>query len=395
MASRDATELYLADVYAQTIPDPEQQLDWARAINRAQQRFNRALASAAEAVDLMLACYAETPPGQGAARMLARMLPQRTDAAAVEAPDAFLNRQMQRLAELSHRAAPPEPRAVLEVLRPLRLRSEFAIQLTDLLRMRPSVEARRFVATTAPILARIAALTGLLVHANQRLVATLARQYRNGPLPFMDLVQEGNLGLLRAIERFDPGHGTRVSTYAMWWIRRAMVYAIARQGRDVRPSVAQYWGARQALRAMDRLENVQGRRATQQETAQHLGTSVTALQQTLAVLLPPLALDAPVENAEGACRLERLGSPADKDPEQAAVDLDLRHAIKELLLHLPERHAKILRMRFGIGLRDDCTLDQIAQQQGVTRERIRQLEAQALNALRKLDQAGVLRGCLG
>jgi RNA polymerase sigma factor (sigma-70 family) len=393
MTSRDATELYLADVYAQPLVDPERQLAWIREIDQAQQRFNQALAVATEAIGLMLACYADIPPGQGAARMLARMLLEE-GSAAVEAPDACLNRQMRRLRELAHCTSRPDPDAMLQALQPLRLRTEFTVQLTELLRARPSAEAEHFVATATSIQTRIAELTGFLVRANQRLVATLARQYRNGPLPFMDLVQEGNLGLLRAIERFDPEHGTRVSTYAMWWIRRAMVYAIARQGRDVRPSVAQYWGARQALRTMDRLENLQGRRTTQRETAQHLGTSVTALQQTLTVLLPPLALDAPVEHAQGLNRMERLAS-ADKCPEQSTVDGDLRRAIKELLLHLPERHAKILRMRFGIDLRDDCTLDQIAQQQGVTRERIRQLEVQALNALRKLEQAWELRGCLG
>jgi RNA polymerase sigma factor (sigma-70 family) len=394
MTSRDATELYLADVYAQPLADPEQQLAWTGEIDRAQQQFNQALAAGPEAVGVLLACHADIPPGQGAARILARVLPQDGGAAA-DTPDACLNGRMRRLRELSLSASRPDTDAILHALRPLRLRTEFAIQLTDLLRARSSADADRFVATATPIQARIAELTGFLVRANQRLVATLARQYRNGPLPFMDLVQEGNIGLLRAIERFDPGHGTRVSTYAMWWIRRAMVYAIARQGRDVRPSVAQYWGARQALRTMDRLENLQGRRATQKETAQHLGTSVSALQQTLAVLLPPLALDAPVGGAEEPRHMERLQAAADKDPEQSIVDGDLRRAVRELLLHLPERHAKILRMRFGIDLRDDCTLDQIAQQQGVTRERIRQLEVQALDALRKLEQTWTLRGCLG
>lgn len=395
MANRDATELYLADLYAQAVPEPEQQLAWARGIDAAQQQINRALAASAEAIAALLGASAENRQDASAARMLARMLAQEESPTAEETSAAFLRARMRRLRVLLCRARYHDADAILDVLQPLRLRTEFVSQLTEGLRVTPSPGAESFIQATRPALARIGELTGLLVNANQRLVATLARQYRNGPLPFMDLVQEGNLGLLRALERFDPEHGTRVSTYAMWWIRRAMVYAIARQGRDVRPSVAQYWGARQALRTMDRLEIAQGRRATHREAAQHLGTSVEALQQSLAVLSPPLALDAPLQGPDGAQHLDRLESAAEKNPEHMALDGDLRHAVKQLLLQLPERHAKILRMRFGIDLRDDCTLDQIAQQQGVTRERIRQLEAQALNALRKLDQAWILRGCLG
>jgi RNA polymerase primary sigma factor len=224
------------------------------------------------------------------------------------------------------------------------------------------------------------------------LVVTLARQYRSSPLAFLDLVQEGNLGLLRAIERFDPEQGTRVSTYAMWWVRRAMVYAIARQGRDVRPSVAQYWNARQVMRANDRLEFEQGRRVTHHETARYLGITVEAVQEGLTTLAPPVRLDAPIDGTEDHARIERLTTTNSPDPERALFDHDLRRTVDELLKHLPERHAKILRLRFGIGMHDDCTLEQIARQQGVTRERIRQIEAQALKFLRNLNAAWALRG---
>ncbi|MFA7387040.1 MAG: sigma-70 family RNA polymerase sigma factor, partial [Thiohalobacteraceae bacterium] len=344
MANRDATELYLADLYAQAVPEPEQQLAWARGMDAAQQQINRALAASAEAVAALLDAAAENRPDVSAARMLARVLARADAATADESPAAFLRVCMRRLRTLVCRAGERDAEVILDVLQPLRLRTEFLSQLTARLRATSS-EAEAFIQTAGPALARIGELTGLLVNANQRLVATLARQYRNGPLPFMDLVQEGNLGLLRALERFDPEHGTRVSTYAMWWIRRAMVYAIARQGRDVRPSVAQYWGARQALRAMDRLEIAQGRRATHREAALHLGTSVEALQQSLALLSPPLALDAPLPGPDGAQHLDRLESAAEKNPEPMALEGDLRHAVRQLLLQLPERHAKILRMR--------------------------------------------------
>lgn len=387
MSSRDATERYFDSIANQTLPAPEQQLLWARSIDRAQRGFNRALGDCPTAARLLLAyCRAEQARGD-AQYVLARcVLPQAsTSADSVALLDSCLDALMEGLAH-NHIAT------IRAALSPLRLRSECMFKLCTALRAQAiqSADIGRCLAFATRRLERIRAATGHLVRANQRLVVMLAHRYRNGPLAFLDLVQEGNLGLLRAIERFDPGHGARVSTYAMWWVRRAMIYAIARQGRDVRPSVSQYWTARRMRRSIDCLEREQGRRIAHRETARHLGVTVAAMQEGLAPLATPLYLDAPIEGTDDIGRIERLATDM-PDPEQALIDRDLRHAVNKLLDHLPARHAKILRMRFGIGVRDDCTLEQIAQQQGVTRERIRQIEAQALDALCKLDAAQVLR----
>jgi RNA polymerase sigma factor (sigma-70 family) len=390
MPTTDATERYLADVYACPIPAPELQLQWARDIERAQRAFNRAVASSPPASQRLLELYRRAPRAGSGAHVLARWV-VRGDR---EEPDtldmhALLEACMTELA-----GARRSTNALRACLQPVRLRTEFMAELILALQETLAVDTR-VQAILIQSVERIRTATDRLVRANQRLVATLARQYRNGPLSFMDLVQEGNLGLLRAIERFDPGHGTRVSTYSMWWVRRAMVYAIVRQGRAVRPSVAQYWAAREVMRTLDRLEREQGRRATYREAARCLGSSVGEVQRHLGTLAPSLALDAPIDAAADVTRVERLTCPSEAGPEQAALTGDIRRAIGELLDQLPERHAKILRMRFGIGVYQDCTLEQIARQQGVTRERIRQLEMQALSALRRLDSAWALRGCLG
>lgn len=389
MHDRDASDRYLADVYARSLPAPELQWQWARDIDRAQRAFNSAIAGDPAACRCLIDVGRRRPGPGGAAHAVARWTLQEDGGDAV-AGDA--NAQFEAcLAALAATDATPARRASLK---PLRLRVEFLNELVAALR--ESDDA--YPATLASCVAcveRIRAATARLVDANQRLVVVLARQYRNGPLAFMDLVQEGNLGLLRAIERFDPGHGTRVSTYAMWWVRRAMVYAIARQGRDVRPSVAQYWAAREVMRTQDRLEREHGRRVSCGEVAQCLGIPVAEVQRHLGTLAPALELDAPIEGAAELARVERLPGQCEKEPERVMCDSDLRRAIGELLAQLPERHARILRLRFGIGVREDCTLEQIARQQGVTRERIRQLEVQALKALRQLDSAWALRGSLG
>ncbi|MBI5461755.1 MAG: RNA polymerase sigma factor RpoD/SigA [Gammaproteobacteria bacterium] len=394
MSARDATERYLDSITHMPMPVPERQLLWARVIDRAQRGFNRAVCACPAAARQLLAQHGDIPERGGGVRMLARYAVPQTPAGAESS--VLLDTCLRALAE---GLARHDSTAMHDALRPLRLRSECMARLCAALRAQAPEQANveRCLALVTRRLARIRAATDRLVQANQRLVVMLAYRYRSGPLAFLDLVQEGNLGLLRAIERFDPGHGTRLSTYALWWVRRAMVYAIARQGRDVRPSLAQYWTARQVSRAADRMEREQGRRMASHETARHLGMSVAAMHERLAPLAPPLHLDAPIAGVEDIDRIERLTAPDQNgvpDPERALFDRDLRHSVRALLDQLPERHAKILRMRFGIGVHDDCTLEQIARQQGVTRERIRQIEAQALDALRKLDAAWALRGAL-
>lgn len=377
MSDDHAITCYLAEVAARPVADAATQLGWARAIDRAQRAFNQAL----------LACPS--------ARLHFQRLVCRTGSEGNE-----LRWLARRVATSAASTVPADtkPEDELRVfLQSLRLNGECMAGLIAAVRAQAGqddAQTQVFLAAAGGARARIRAATEQLVQANQRLVVTLARQYRYAPVPFMDLVQEGNLGLLRAIERFDPEHGARVSTYALWWVRRAMVYAIARQGHAVRPPVALYWSARQIQRGLSRLDTAQGRRSTLQEAAQALGISVASIHESQSVLTPAQPLEVSTDGHDGQLRSERLADPMAADPEQGAADQDLRRAVRALLAHLPERQARILRLRFGIEVHDDCTLEQIARQQGVTRERIRQIEAQALEALRALGVAEDLRGCL-
>ncbi|MDV3240015.1 MAG: RNA polymerase sigma factor RpoD/SigA [Gammaproteobacteria bacterium] len=381
MERMDAAELYSARIYARAVPPPEVQLGWVWRIDRAQRRVAQAMAACPATWPLIAARLDAWLGGGDDPAVLGRWV---TSSAA---PGA---RFAECMALLRGGVAPHRPRAVLTSLR---LRTECMADLQAHLSA-GGADAVRLARVLDRGLMRVRTLTARLVEANQRLVAALARQYRGGPLAYMDLVQEGNLGLLRAIERFDPARGVRLSTYAMWWIRRAMVYAIVRQGQDVRPSVAQYWEGREVARTAERLAALRGRAVSHREIAVQLGVSVADVHRGFTAQAAPLALDAPLCGTDGIAMIDQLAAVPGACPERDAQLEDMRRAIQALLAQLPERHAHILRMRFGIGLRDDCTLEQIARQQGVTRERIRQLEAQALKALRDLDAAWLLRESL-
>lgn len=395
MTSNDPTELYLATINAQPVPAPEQQFSWARALDFEQQHYNRAISDDAIVTAILLECYQSIVPAGRVGHIVARgIFPTMDYAQTRESAELLLDDCMRKLDSCMSESTGHDPIICYACVQPLRLRTEFMLDFLATVEARGLVLATPFIATAQRVVKTIGNLTGRLAQANQRLVAMLARKYRYGPLPFMDLVQEGNLGLLRAIERFDPEQGPRMSTYALWWIRRAMVYAIARQGRDVRPSVAQYWEARQVARTLDSLEPEHCQYGKHAAAAIRLGISVDIVHRALITQLPPLALDAPLATTDGMSHLDTLADTAETGPEARILKDDMRRAVAELLAQLPERQARILQMRFGIGVRDDCTLEQIAQQQGVTRERIRQLEAQALTSLRALGSAWALRGCL-
>lgn len=395
MTNKDATQLYLKQINARPQLGPVEQLQCMRQIDRLQRRLNQCLAQS----QVLWRPLAEQLVGQdGDCRLLetlARWVGE------CSSPTGHVQRLCGLLQEPTTTAHQIE-----QALGPLRLRRNLYRRLLNnpahsriasapkgpgrgpapAPAQKPPGEARH-------ILLRLDSLTEDLVQANQRLVANLARQYRQGPVSFMDLVQEGNLGLLRALERFDPERGTRVATYAVWWVRRAMVYALARQGRDVRPSLGQYWGARQLVRAHQALESDQGQ-ITTLEAARRLGVSSACLQQAKAALVAHVTWDANGPGEYSEQQQAAFSTLPALVPEQAYENRELSRLVQGLLQQLPARHAAILRMRFGIDLRDDCTLEQIAQQQGVSRERIRQLEAQALKILRRWRSTASLRDFL-
>jgi RNA polymerase primary sigma factor len=221
-----------------------------------------------------------------------------------------------------------------------------------------------------------------LVAANLRFVVTVAKRYRNHGVAFADLVNEGNLGLMRAARRFDETKGVRFISYAVWWIRQAMMQAIAEQSRIVRVPVGRMDESNKVVRTSRKLSQQLGRRATPEEVGVEVGLSPEAVQRALGMQAGHISLDAPVPDTEDTSMLElipdREGEEADERTQREA----LRDVLEASLTHLPEREARIITMYFGLDGEESHTLEQIGREFSVSRERIRQIKDRALVRLR-------------